>query len=118
MRLATVRNIVIILAIAAIISVAPGGGTAANVVIVAVSLAFLAAAAWVASILYREHRGSLDLLGQAKRGILYGAAVVIAVCLTATQRMWQSSLGSVAWLVLLGVSVYACFAVLWSARRY
>lgn len=118
MSLATIRNIAIILVIAAIIAIVPGGGTAANVVIVAVTLAFLAAAGWVASMLYREHRGSLELLGEARRGILYGAAVVIAVCLTATQRMWQSSLGSVAWLVLLGVSVYACFAVLWSARRY
>ncbi|MGH2890508.1 MAG: hypothetical protein ACRDNJ_12875 [Solirubrobacteraceae bacterium] len=118
MSLATIRNIAIILAIAAIIALAPGGGTAANVVIVAVTLAFLAAAAWVASMLYRERRGSLELLGDARRGILYGAAVVIGVCLTATHRMWQSSLGSVAWLVLLGVSIYACFAVMWSARRY
>ncbi|MGH2858900.1 MAG: hypothetical protein ACRDMJ_15605 [Solirubrobacteraceae bacterium] len=118
MSAATVRNIAIIFAIAAIIAIAPGGGTAASVIIVAVSLAFLAAAGWVGAIMYREHRGSLELLGEAKRGILYGAAVVIAVCLTATHRMWQTSLGSVAWLVLLGVSIYAGFAVVWSARRY
>jgi hypothetical protein len=115
---ATVRNVIIILVLAAVVSILPGGGTAATVVLSALSLAFLAAIAWVSSIFYREHRGSLYLLGDAKRAVLYGAVVVLAVTLTATPRLWQTSAGSVAWLVLVGVSVYAGFSVLWAARRY
>ena len=38
--------------------------------------------------------------------------------LTATSRLLGSGAGSVAWLLLLGGSVYAVFAVLWSARKY
>lgn len=113
-----VRNVIVILALAAVVAIVPGGGTGANVVLQALSLAFLAAVAWVASIVYREHRGSLYLLGDRRRALLYAAAAVLAVTLTATHRMWQTSLGSVAWLVLVGAAVYTGFAVMWAARRY
>jgi hypothetical protein len=115
---ATARNVVIILVLAALVSILPGGGTAATVVLEALSLAFLAAIVWVGVILYREHRGSLYLLGDGKRALLYGAVVVLAVTLTATPRLWQTSAGSIAWLVLVGASVYAAFSIIWAARRY
>jgi hypothetical protein len=114
----TVRNILIIVVLAAVVAIVPGGGSGAHVVLEAVSLAFLTAVAWVASLLYREHRGSLYLLGDRRRALLYGAITVLAVTVTATSRLWHSSAGSVAWLVLVGASVYACFAVVWAARRY
>ena len=38
--------------------------------------------------------------------------------LTATHRLWDTPAGSVAWLVLVGASVYAGCAVIWAARRY
>ncbi len=44
-----VRNIAIVLLIAAVVVIVPGGGTGANVLTQAVSLAFLAALAWFAS---------------------------------------------------------------------
>jgi hypothetical protein len=112
-----VRNIAIVLALAAIVAVVPGGGTGANVVLQAVSVIFLAALAWVAAIYYREHRISLLALGDARRAILCGAIAALAVTLTATDRLWHTSAGSVAWLLLMGGSLYAGGAVLWSARR-
>jgi hypothetical protein len=118
MALKDVRNIAIVLALAAIVDIVPGGGTAADVVITAVTLIFLAALAWVASISYREHRNSLYLLGDRRRALLYVAIGVIAVTLTATARLWHSPLGSVAWLVLIAGAIYAGIWVLLSARRY
>ncbi|HLI58853.1 MAG TPA: hypothetical protein VKV21_04225 [Solirubrobacteraceae bacterium] len=118
MALKDVRNIAIVLAIAAIVDIVPGGGTAARVVITAVTLIFLAALAWVASVSYREHRNTLYLLGDRRRALLYIAIGVIAVTLTATSRLWQSPLGSVAWLVLIAAAIYAGIWVLLSARRY
>jgi hypothetical protein len=112
-----VRNIVIVLALAAIVAIVPGGGTGANVVLQAVSVIFLAALAWVAVIYYREHRMSLLSFGDARRAVLFGALAALAVTLTATDRLWHTSAGSVAWLVLMGASLYAGGAVLWSARR-
>jgi hypothetical protein len=113
----TLRNIGIILLIAAIVVFVPGGGTGASVITQAVSLAFLASLAWFALIMYRQHRYSLDSLGDRNRTILYVAAGVAAVTLTATSRMWSSSAGSVAWLVLLGVAIYSVVAVVLAARR-
>jgi hypothetical protein len=118
MTTAAVRNVLIILALAAVVAIAPGGGIGAHVVIETLSLLFLAALAWVGSIMYREHRGSLYLLGDRRRGLLYGAATVLAVTLTATSRLWATAAGSVAWLVLIGAAVYVGCAVIWAARRY
>lgn len=114
----TARNIAIVLAIAALVVVIPGGGKGASFAIQAVSLAFLAAIAWFASLLYRQHRETLYGLGDARRAILYVALGVAALTLTATSRMWHSSAGSVAWLVLMAGAVYAVFAVVWAARKY
>jgi hypothetical protein len=115
---ANVRNVVIVLAIAAVVALVPGGGTTANVVIQAVSLLFLASLAWVASILYREHRTALYSLDERRRAALYAAIGLLAITLTATPQLWRSSAGSVAWLVLVGISVYVGFAVIWAARKY
>jgi hypothetical protein len=115
---ATVRNVAIIAVLAALVAILPGGGTGASVVLTGLYLIFLGALVWVATIMYREHRGSLYLLGDGKRALLYIAAAVLAVTLTATSRLLNTPAGSVAWLILVGVSVYAGFAIIWAARRY
>jgi hypothetical protein len=118
MSLATARNIAIVLVIAALVVVIPGGGTGANVALQAAGLAFVATLGWFASVMYRQHRAAIYSLGDRRRAILYVALGVAAVTLTGTSRMWKTSAGSVAWLVLIGACVYALFAVYWSARKY
>lgn len=118
MSLATVRNVLIVLAIAGLVVVIPGGGTGTNVAIQALSLAFLATLCWFAMVMYRQYRLTLYALGDRRRGILYAALAVATLTLTATPRLWSTGAGSVAWLVLLGLAVYAVFAIAWSARRY
>lgn len=111
-------NIAIVLVIAALVVLIPGGGTGANVALQAASLAFLASLAWIASRLYREHRVSLYSLGDSRRATLYGAVAVAALTLTATSRLWQTSTGQIVWFALLGGAGYAAFAVIWAARKY
>ena len=118
MSLKTARNIAIIVALAVVVDIVPGGGTAANVVVQAISLIFLGALGWVVALMYREHRNALYSLGDRRRVILYAAVAALAVTLTATSRLWASSLGSVAWLVLIAGCIYAAGTVLLSARRY
>ena len=113
-----VRNVVIILAVAAAIYLIPGGGRGANVAGQAVWLVFLATLVWFAAIMYRQHRVSLYSLGDRRRAILYGAVAVATLTLTATSRLWKTGAGSVAWLVLLAAAAYAIIAIVWSARRY
>jgi|SRR5579859_7282724 len=117
MSLKTARNIAIVLGIAALIAFAPGSGTAASVITTAVGLAFLASLAWFASIMYRQNRSSLYSLGDRRRLALYLAAGVAVVTISATHRMWQTSAGSVAWLVLIGAAVYTAVMVVLAARR-
>jgi predicted membrane channel-forming protein YqfA (hemolysin III family) len=116
--LVALRNIAIIMVIAALVDVIPGGGTGASVGLQAVYLVFLATIGWFAVLMYRQHRTSLYALGDRRRALLYVAMAVAIVVLTGTTRMWQTSAGQVAWLVLLGAAVYAIGAIFWMARRY
>ena len=50
---ATVRNILVVFALAALLVLIPGGGTGASVALQALSLAFLGALVWFASMMYR-----------------------------------------------------------------
>jgi hypothetical protein len=118
-RNATLRNILIVLVIAALVALIQGGETAANVAIQAVTLAFLATLGWFAMTMYRQHRVTLYSLGDGRRALLYGAVVVGALTLTATSKLWNAGgAGEVAWLLLLGGAAYAVFSVFWSARKY
>jgi hypothetical protein len=112
------RNIAIIAVLAAMVAFLPGGGPTARVVLTGLYLIFLGATIWVASILYRERRDTLYMLSDGRRALLYGAVGVLAVTLTATSRLWASSAGAIAWLVLVAASIYTGCAVVWAARRY
>ncbi|HEY2769545.1 MAG TPA: hypothetical protein VGI87_03215 [Solirubrobacteraceae bacterium] len=113
-----VRNVAIVLILAALVVAIPGGGSGASIAIQAISLAFLGAAAWVAAQLYRQHRLEIYALGDTKRAIVYIAVGVAAVTLTATHRLWATGPGEIAWLALMGGAIYAVVAVVWSARKY
>jgi hypothetical protein len=116
----TVRNVLIVLAIAALIVLIPGGGSGANAAAQAVALAFLAVIGWFAYTMYRQHRMDLDSLGTGRRAILYAAAGVAVLTISAEPRLWQQggTGGKVGFLLLLGAAGYAAFAVIRSARRY
>ena len=86
-----VRNVLIVLALAALVVAVPGGGTGAAVAIQIVSLAFLGSLGWFASIMYRQHRAELYGLGDNRRAILYVALGVGALTLTATHRLDRKS---------------------------
>ena len=112
-----VRNVLILLALAALVAIVPGGGTASNVVLQALSLAFIAAFGWVGMILYREHRVTLYSLGDRRRAILYVSAGIVVLTLSASPKLWHTGGGKLAWFALLALALYGAGAVLWSARR-
>ena len=114
----TLRNVAIVLAIAALIVLIPGGGSGANSAFQAVALAFLAVIGWFAYTMYRQHRIELDSLGAGRRAILYGAAGVALLTVTAEPRLWVSTGGKIAFVLLLCAAGYTAFAVIRSARKY
>src|SRR5437660_319418 len=64
----TIRNVLIVLAIAAVVAFVQGGATAANVAIQAVTLVFLGTIVWFLALTYRERRLSLYSLGDRRLG--------------------------------------------------
>ena len=114
----TLRNVAIVLGIAALIVLIPGGGTGANAAYQAVGLAFLAVIGWFAYTMYRQHQTELESLGANRRAILYVAAGVAILTVTAEPRLWVGTGGKIAFLLLLGAAGSAAFAVIRSARRY
>jgi hypothetical protein len=113
-----VRNIAIIALVALAIVVVPGGGNAADLVIATISLGFLAAIAWLGRRLYREHQFTLMSLSTAHRALMYGAIAVAFATLVATDRLWDTGLGLLAWFALLGGASFALFYVWSESRRY
>jgi hypothetical protein len=113
-----VRNVAIIILIATLVVVVPGGGSGSQFVIQLISIIFLASIAWVASRLYREHRVALYSLGDQRRAVVYTAAGVATLAFSATGRLWNSPGGSILWLALLAGAAFAIFQVFRTARDY
>jgi hypothetical protein len=112
------RNVLILLAAAAVVMLLPGGGNGSNAVLQALTIAMLAALAWLAVRLYREHRTDLYGLGERNRGLLYAAAGLATLTLTATDRLWATGPGTVVWFALLALAGYGAYAVFRASRQY
>lgn len=112
------RNIAIILVLALGVAFVPGGGNAADTVLTALTMGFLAGIAWLLYTLSRENRLTLATLSDSRRAILYGALGLIALLIAGTDEMFDTGGGTLAWIVLLGISVAAIWRVWLEANTY
>ena len=113
-----VRNVLIILALAAAVAFLPAAGVGASFLGWLLGIAFLGALAFFVYRMYREYRVMLYGLGDRNRGLLYGAAGVTVLTLTATRLMWGTAIGTIAWFALLGAAIYAAVYVYRASREY
>jgi hypothetical protein len=114
----TARNVAILLAIAAAVFFIPGGGRAARTFEAVLVTAFALGIGYLGLRSYREYRISLHSLGDYHRGLLYGAVALAMFEWVGYDRMWQTSLGELAWFVLAGIVVYALLTVYRQWRSY
>jgi hypothetical protein len=114
----TARNVAIIALIALAIVAVPGAGAGADTLMAVISLAFLAAIAWLVQRLYIENRLTLWSMTTVHRALLYGAVAVVFMTLTATDRLWDSGVGTIAWFALLGGAAFAAYYAWTESRRY
>ncbi|HYV16494.1 MAG TPA: hypothetical protein VE972_10790 [Conexibacter sp.] len=112
------RNVAIIFALAAAVTWLPGGGNASAGVQQVLVIAMLASVAYFAVKLYREHRVDLYSLGDRNRTILYASVATATLTLTATDRLWATGAGSIVWLALMALAVYAVYFVFRAWRQY
>lgn len=115
----TVRNVLIVLALGAVVMLVPGGGNASDAILQTLTIVMFGALAFFAVRLYRERRSDLYGLGERNRAILYGSVGLATFLLVAASRMWDAGgAGVIAWFLLLGVAVYGVYYVFRVAREY
>ena len=114
----TIRNVAIILALAAIVDFLPGGGAAAATVMAALTLLFLAAIAWFVYRLYREQQLTLATLTDPQRAGLFGAVGGIALLIVAYDEFSSWTGGVLLWIALMAVCVAAIFMIWRKATTY
>jgi hypothetical protein len=105
--------------IALVLVVLPGGGSALDVALTLLTIAFFTAIALLGYRLYREHRFELESLDSRQRLVLYGSVGLALLTFTATNRLFdEGGIGVLAWLALLGLCSYGVFWVYSRYRRY
>ncbi len=113
-----VRNVAIIALIAALVAFAPGGGNGITTVLTALTMAFLVVIVAFAYGIYRENQLTLTALSDARRAILFAALGLIALLIAGTDKFFASGGGTLAWVLLLGVSVAAIWRIWLEANTY
>lgn len=104
-----VRNIAIIMLLALGLTVLPAGGNVADGILTALSLIFLGAIALLMVRFWRENSLSRDAMTDRQRGIIYGSLGAIALVVAGTDELLETGAGTVAWLVIVAVSVWLIF---------
>jgi len=112
------RNFAILALIALAIVVLPGGGPTLHVVLSLLSIAFFVLIAMFGVRLYREQQFTLDSMSERQRWVLYGSIGLAFLTFTATPRLFDTGIGVLVWLVLLGAASYGVMWVFVSYRRY
>jgi hypothetical protein len=112
------RNVAIVMLLALVVAFAPGGGNAADTVLTAITMGFLAGIAWTVYVLSRQNQLTLATLSDGRRAILYGALGMIALLIAGSDELFSSGGGTLLWVVLLAVSIAAIWRVWTEANTY
>jgi hypothetical protein len=116
--LQTVRNVAIILALAAAVDFLPGGGAAAATVLSALTMLFFAAIAWMLYRLYREQQFTLSTISDGRKAGLFGAVGAIALLVVAYDDMTSWAGGFLLWIALMAGCVGVIFLIWRSANSF
>lgn len=118
MDVKTARNVAVVLAIAAVVYLAPGSGRVASAFQALIGVGFGVAVGLLGARAYRERRVAIHSLGDRHRAILYGGLALAAFAWIARPRMWQTTTGEIVWFALVALVVYALIDVFRRARAY
>ena len=113
-----VRNILIILALAAVVQFAPGGGDSAALVNAVLLTLLNVIFVYFGVRFYRERRTDILTLDDRWRAIFYGALGVIILAMAARPRLVTTGGGVILWLVAVAGSAYALYRAWRHHREY
>jgi hypothetical protein len=117
-RVRNLRNVAIVLLIAAAVYLLPSGGRAASTFEALLYIGFGLAIVYLGLRIYRENRVALHGLGDRHRGLLYGSIALALLLWLSRGRMWQTGLGELLWFVLAGGIVYSAIVLFRRWRAY
>jgi hypothetical protein len=107
----------VIALVALLLTGLPGGDSALNLMLTALSLVFFTAIAMLGYRLFRQFRMDLEGLPDGNRAVLYGSIGLAFLTFCATSRLFDVGGGGVViWLALLGACSYGVYWV-WSQYR-
>ena len=114
----TLRNVAIVMLLAAVVAFVPAGGNVAEAILAAITMAFLAAIAWAVFVLSRQNQLTLVALSDGRRAILYGGLGLIALLIAGKDELFADGGGTLAWILLLGAAIAAIWKVWTDAQTY
>jgi hypothetical protein len=115
----TVAKFGLLALVALVLTLLPGGGSAVDVILTLLSIAFFVAIAVLGYRLFRQFRGDLEALPDSQRMVLYGSIGAAFLTLCATSRLFDAGGGgAIVWLALLGGCSYGLYWVWMRYRAY
>ncbi len=112
------RNFGIVALLALGVWALPGGGGAADVFGALLFVVLTIGLGLFSGRTYRENRSAIYSLGDRYRTLLYGALGAMVLTVAAGNRLFDTGLGTLAWLALMAASVYALFLVWRHSREF
>lgn len=114
----TVRNVLIIIAVAAAVAFLPGGGDAASLISALLSIALTVVFVLLGIRFYRENRVAIFSLGDKHRALLYGAFGALVLALAGRAKLIDTGVGTIVFIALIVGAAGALYAVWQHHRAY
>ncbi len=112
-------NIAVIVGLALVVWLLPGGATGAAVISNLLSVIFIGGLCFFGYRMYMEHRITLFDLEDRMRTILYASVGLLVLALIATGEMWDSGGPFILlWLAMIAAASYGAYTVFRSSREY
>jgi len=113
------RNALIVVGLAAVVWLLPGGETGSQTIGNLLSVILLGGLCFFAYRSYMENRIMLLDMENRPRAILYCSFAMITFAIVATGRLTgQGGVGVLVWMGLIGLAAYGMYSVYRSAREY
>jgi hypothetical protein len=110
------RNIAIIALLALVVAAAPAGGNVADGIMAALLVAFLVILGAMGYMIYRQNRLSYQTLDDSRRAILVGSLGAIVLMIAGADELLDTGAGTLIWIGVLGLSIFALVRVVGEAR--
>jgi hypothetical protein len=114
----TARNVLILLAIAALVAFLPGGGDTAQLVLALLSIGITLAFVLLGIRFYRENRVAIFSLGDRHRAIAYASLGALVVAFAGRRQLTDSAAGSIVLVLLFAGAGAGAYAVWRHHRSY